>query len=259
MTQPVLRYLLHMAFKGTAYHGWQKQHNATGVQTVLEEKISILLGESIDTLGCGRTDTGVHASSFYVHFDTSKNFQSGQMVHKLNHMLPNDIAVFSINQVHEQFNARFDAKYRTYQYHISTIPNPFELETSWFLNVKLDIDAMNQAADLLIGKKNFECFSKVHTQVNNFLCEVMHAKWEQQEGKIIFTIRANRFLRNMVRAIVGTLVDVGRGKLSISDFEKILNSNDRCEAGQSAPAQGLFLTEVYYGDWQNSQTTTPIN
>ena len=259
MTQPVLRYLLHMAFKGTAYHGWQKQHNATGVQTVLEEKISILLGESIDTLGCGRTDTGVHASSFYVHFDTSKNFQSGQMVHKLNHMLPNDIAVFSINQVHEQFNARFDAKYRTYQYHISTIPNPFELETSWFLNVKLDIDAMNQAADLLIGKKDFECFSKVHTQVNNFLCEVMHAKWEQQEGKIIFTIRANRFLRNMVRAIVGTLVDVGRGKLSISDFEKILNSNDRCEAGQSAPAQGLFLTEVYYGDWQNSQTTTPIN
>jgi tRNA pseudouridine38-40 synthase len=259
MTQPVLRYLLHMAFKGKAYHGWQKQHNAIGVQTVLEEKISILLGESIDTLGCGRTDTGVHASSFYVHFDTAQNIDVKQLVYKLNHVLPDDIAVFSINQVHEQFNARFDAKYRTYQYHIATLPNPFELDTSWFLNGKLDLEAMNQAANLLIGKKDFECFSKVHTQVNNFICEVMHAKWEQQEGKIVFTIRANRFLRNMVRAIVGTLVDVGRGKLSKQDFEKILFSKDRCEAGQSAPAQGLFLTEVYYGDWQNGQTTTPIN
>lgn len=248
-----------MAFKGTAYHGWQKQHNAVGVQSVLEEKIAILLGEPIDTLGCGRTDTGVHASSFYVHFDTAQSIDAKQMVYKLNHLLPDDIVVYSIVPVHNAFNARFDAKYRTYQYHIATLPNPFELDTSWFLNGNLDIAAMNQAANLLIGKKDFECFSKVHTQVNNFLCEVMFARWEQQNSKLLFTIRANRFLRNMVRAIVGTLVDVGRGKLSIQDFEQILNSKDRCEAGQSAPAKGLFLTEVYYEGWQMEESYTSVN
>lgn len=241
-----MRYLIQLAYKGTNYHGWQKQLNAHSVQGELDSRLSILLGETIETLGCGRTDTGVHAKDFYAHFDTTKNIDVPFLIHKLNNFLPKDIVIFNIQQVADEFNARFDAEWREYKYWISRKPNPFLLDQSWFLHGNLNIDAMNEAAQLLIGKKDFECFSKVQTQVNNFICDVMYAKWELQNDKLVFTIRANRFLRNMVRAIVGTLVDVGQGKITIDDVNKILASKNRSEAGRSVPAHGLFLTRIYY-------------
>jgi tRNA pseudouridine38-40 synthase len=160
--------------------------------------------------------------------------------------LPDDISAIDMVRVIPDFNARFDAISRTYEYWITQKPNPFLLELAWYQYGKLDINGMNEAAQLLIGKKDFQCFSKVHTQVNNFVCEVTHAQWDIQDEKLVFTITANRFLRNMVRAIVGTLVEVGRGKLSVADVQNILDSKNRCEAGQSVPAHGLFLTRIEY-------------
>ncbi|MBP9688044.1 MAG: tRNA pseudouridine(38-40) synthase TruA [Bacteroidia bacterium] len=241
-----MRYLIQLAYKGTHYHGWQKQPNVISVQEVLDQKLSMLLRENIESLGCGRTDTGVHAKDFYAHFDSINVIDENTFIKKINSVLPNDIAVFTIIQVGEDFNARFDAEWREYEYWIIQKPNPFLVEESWYQFGALNIDAMNQAASFLIGQKDFECFSKVQTQVNNFICNVSYAKWEQHHDKLVFTIRANRFLRNMVRAIVGTLVNVGRGKLAITDVETILASKNRSEAGQSVPAQGLFLTKVVY-------------
>lgn len=243
-----MRFLIQLAYKGTQFHGWQKQQNARTIQGVLEEKLSMLLAEPIETVGCGRTDTGVHAKDFYAHFDSGKAIDTKHLVYKLNHVLPDDIAIYHIQQVHENFNARYDATWREYEYHIITQPDPFALETAWYQYGKFDVEAMNRAAEILIGEKDFECFSKVHTQVNHFRCDVMLANWELHQHKLVFTIRANRFLRNMVRAIVGTLTDVGRGKLSLSDVTNILESKNRCEAGQSVPAHGLFLTKINYPD-----------
>jgi tRNA pseudouridine38-40 synthase len=241
-----MRYLLELSYKGTAYHGWQKQHNAHSVQAVLDEKLSLLIGENIETLGCGRTDTGVHAKQFFAHFDTEKPVDPAHIVYKLNHILPVDISIHGMRSIADDFNARFDAAYRTYEYHISRQRDPFATDVSCYLYGPLNVEVMNECAALLIGQKDFECFSKVHTQVNNFICDVMLARWEQQGDKLIFTIRANRFLRNMVRAVVGTLVEVGRGRISVDGFKAILESKNRSEAGQSVPAQGLFLTEVVY-------------
>jgi len=241
-----MRYLLEIAFKGTRYHGWQIQHNALSVQEVVNEKLSILLGENIETLGCGRTDTGVHATSYFVHFDVAKKLDEEKHIFKLNQILPDDIAAYQLKEVYTEFNARFDATSRTYEYHITHQPNPFITDTAWYQYGSLDLAAMNEAAKLLIGKKDFECFSKVHTQVNNFICDITEAYWKQENEKVIFTITANRFLRNMVRAIVGTLVEVGRGKLQPEDMQRILDSKDRSSAGQSVPAHGLFLTKIIY-------------
>jgi tRNA pseudouridine38-40 synthase len=241
-----MRYLIHLSYKGTNYHGWQKQLNARSVQATLDEKLQLLLGEPIETLGCGRTDTGVHAKNYYAHFDSEKAINEQQLVFKLNHILPKDVAIFSVQQVPAHFNVRFDAEWREYEYFITQIPDPFLLEGAWFQYGKLDVAAMNEAAALLIGKKSFESFSKVHTQVNHFVCDVMVANWDSRDNKLVFTIRANRFLRNMVRAVVGTLVEVGKGKLTLSDVKNILDSKNRCEASQSAPALGLYLTKIYY-------------
>jgi len=241
-----LRYLIKLAYNGTNYHGWQKQINARSVQQVLEEKLSLLLGTTIETLGCGRTDTGVHAKDFYAHFDFEDVLNTDKLVYKLNQILPADVVVENINEVKVDFNARFDATSRTYEYWITAKRNPFLVELAWYRHENFDVDAMNRAAQLLIGAHDFECFSKVKTQVNNFRCHVIKANWHQQNDCLIFTITANRFLRNMVRAIVGTLIEVGRNKLSLEDFEKILASKNRCEAGQSVPAKGLFLTKVEY-------------
>lgn len=246
-----MRYLLQLAYKGTRYHGWQKQHNAITVQSVLEEKLSLILGENIETLGCGRTDTGVHARDFYAHFDTTKIFDANRIVYKLNQLLPYDIVAIELYEVAEDFNARFDAINRTYEYWITQKPNPFLVEQSWYQYGKLDVAQMNSAAGLLIGKKDFQCFSKVHTQVDNFICDITFARWEVKEDTLVFTITANRFLRNMVRAIVGTLMEVGRGKLSLTDVQEILESKNRCEAGQSVPAHGLFLTRIDYPNLPN--------
>lgn len=249
-----MRYLLQLAYKGTRYHGWQKQHNAISVQSVLEEKLSLLIGENIETLGCGRTDTGVHAKDFYAHFDTSQILDLNRMVFKLNQLLPDDIVALELYQVVDDFNARFDATSRTYEYWITQKPNPFLTELAWYQYGKPDIDQMNEAAGLLLGKKDFQCFSKVHTQVDNFICEITFARWEHKDDKLIFTITANRFLRNMVRAIVGTLLEVGKGKLSLEDLKLILERKNRSEAGQSVPARGLFLTRIDYPQLQRIHT-----
>ncbi|MES2558433.1 MAG: tRNA pseudouridine(38-40) synthase TruA [Bacteroidota bacterium] len=241
-----MRYLLRLAYKGTHYHGWQKQHNAISVQSVLEEKLSLIVGENIETLGCGRTDTGVHAKDFYAHFDSSQTLDLNRIVYKLNQLLPDDIVAIELYKVATEFNARFDATFRTYEYWITQKPNPFLVEQAWYQYGKLDIEQMNAAAVLLVGKKDFQCFSKVHTQVDNFICDLTYAHWEVKEEKLVFTITANRFLRNMVRAIVGTLMEVGRGKLTLHDVEQILGSKNRSEAGQSVPAHGLFLTHIEY-------------
>lgn len=241
-----MRYLLQLAYNGTNYHGWQKQQNAPSVQALIDEKLSLLTGMPTETLGCGRTDTGVHALDFYAHFDVPQPLETERIVYKLNKMLPDDIAIYALYPVADDFNARFDALYREYEYHISRKKDPFKITGAWHWQGSLDVERMNEAAMLMIGKKDFECFSKVHTQVNNFICEVMKAGWEEKEDLLVFTIRANRFLRNMVRAIVGTLVDVGRGAITLPDVEQILASRNRCEAGPSVPARGLYLTQVAY-------------
>lgn len=241
-----MRYLIRLAYKGTHFHGWQKQHNASSVQGVLDEKLTMLLAEPVETIGCGRTDTGVHALSYYAHFDSSKAIDTQRLVYKLNNVLPKDIAVYEVFPVDADFNARFDAEWREYEYWITPIPQPFLQEQAWYQYGKLDLEAMNKAANLLIGQKDFECFSKVQTQVNNFICDVHFANWEYKNEKLVFTIRANRFLRNMVRAIVGTLVEVGKGRLTLQDVQAILDSKNRSEAGQSVPAHALFLTKIYY-------------
>ncbi|MCU0442414.1 MAG: tRNA pseudouridine(38-40) synthase TruA [Bacteroidia bacterium] len=241
-----MRYVIRLAYKGTNYHGWQKQYNALSVQSVLEEKLSLLIGANTETVGCGRTDTGVHAKDFVAHFDAPNLINDAQMVFKLNNVLPNDIVIYQIVKVPDDFNARFDAVKRTYEYWVTTLPNPFLTDQAWYQYGPLNIAAMNEAAAYLLGRKSFESFSKVHTQVNHFECEVFDAKWEYKEELLIFTITANRFLRNMVRAIVGTLMDVGRNKLMPDAIPQILSKQNRSVAGQSAPAHGLYLTQIDY-------------
>ena len=197
-------------------------------------------------MGAGRTDTGVHASEMFGHFDTEKILDIPVLVHKLNSYLPKDIAIFDIILVHDDAHCRFDATKRTYEYHINTIKNPFLQELSWYVNQKLDVDLMNEAAQLLLKHTDFQCFSKVNTDVNTFDCTIFEAFWKQEKGKLIFTISANRFLRNMVRAIVGTLINIGLRKITLEDFENIIASKNREKAGFSVPAHGLYLTNIYY-------------
>lgn len=239
------RYFIEIAYKGTSYHGWQRQQNAVSIQEILEKTLAIVLGETIETCGCGRTDTGVHAKQFFVHFDTEKTIDNN-LKYNLNGILPKDITVKRIVPVDEHAHARFDATSRSYEYHINFLPDPFVLEFSYYYRWKLNLKAMNEAASLLLTHKDFSCFSKSNTQVKTFLCDVTRAVWEQQNNNLVFYISANRFLRNMVRAIVGTLLEVGKGDLDIKGFGEIIESKNRSEAGVSVPACGLFLTEVSY-------------
>lgn len=241
-----MRHFIKFAYNGTHYHGWQTQPNAVSVQETLTKAISTILGETIELMGAGRTDTGVHAREMYAHFDLEKDFDASHLVHKLNSFLPKDIAVFEIIPVHAEAHARFDAKKRTYQYHIHTFKDVFQTELSWYNPQKLDVELMNQAAQILLKHTDFECFSKVHTEVNTFNCQIFEAYWTQQNHELIFTISADRFLRNMVRAIVGTLINVGLQKITLEDFENIIQSKNRSEAGFSVPAHGLYLTEIEY-------------
>lgn len=241
-----MRYLLQLSYHGKAYHGWQKQHNATSVQQVVEEKLSLLIGENIEVLGCGRTDTGVHAKQYFAHFDSTKSIDTNRILYRLQQLFPTDIAAHQLTPVSDAFNARFDAKLRTYEYWITQQRNPFLTELACYQYGPFDVEAMNNCAQLLLGEHDFECFSKVHTQVNHFMCTVTEAYWAQKDEKLVFTISANRFLRNMVRAVVGTLIEVGRGKITEADFRLILESKNRSEAGQSVPAHGLYLTQVIY-------------
>jgi tRNA pseudouridine38-40 synthase len=241
-----MRYLLELSYKGTHYHGWQKQANVHSVQEEIEQKLSLILRSEIAILGCGRTDTGVHAKQYFAHFNSDLDLSNESLTKKLNKVLPHDIAILSLQKVADDFHARFDADYRTYEYWITQKVNPFLTEFAWLQYGGLNIEAMNEAAKLLLTHNDFECFSKVHTDVKTFLCDVTIAKWEQKDDKLIFTIRANRFLRNMVRAIVGTLIEVGKTRLTIAEFNTIIESKSRSEAGQSVPAHGLYLTEVHY-------------
>lgn len=246
----VMRYFAHLAYNGSAFFGWQTQPAHPSVQETLERCLSLLLhSERIPITGCGRTDTGVHASSYYAHFDLDTNLTPSDckmLIRKMNNFLPKEIVVFSIFPVKPEAHARFDAECRTYKYYINTTKNPFNTNFSYHCFRKLDTDMMNCASKLLVGKHDFTSFSKVHTQVNNFVCDVFEAGWTKNADEVVFTISANRFLRNMVRAIVGTLLEVGTGKLSVDDFRNIIAKRDRCFAKTSAPAHALFLTDVRY-------------
>ena len=242
-----MRYFIHLAYNGTHFHGWQIQPNATSVQENLNKAFSVLLQTEINLMGAGRTDTGVHAREMYAHFDSDNSFDITTLVHKLNSFLPKDIVIYDIIPVHDDAHSRFDATKRTYEYHIHQFKNPFIDELSWYFHQPLDIDLMNQASQLLFNYTDFECFSKVNTDVNTFDCTIFEAYWKRgQNDQLVFTISANRFLRNMVRSIVGTLINVGLHKITLDDFTKIIESKSREKAGFSVPAHGLYLTKIEY-------------
>lgn len=247
-----MRYFLEFAYKGTKYHGWQYQPNATSVQETLVKALSTILKTEIDLVGAGRTDTGVHAKQMFAHFDYDLEIDVNFLVHKLNSFLPKDIAISTIHKVHDDAHARFDATKRTYEYHIHTQKDVFESDDSWYYHNNLNIDLMNKACEILFNHTDFECFSKVNTDVNTFNCKIYEANWQQIEHKIVFTIAADRFLRNMVRAIVGTMIYIGLEKISLQEFEQIINSKDRKKAGFSVPAHGLYLTKVEYPYLKNN-------
>ncbi len=240
-----LRYFLSLSYNGEAYHGWQRQPNAVTVQEVLETALSTLLRESINIVGAGRTDTGVHAREYYAHFDYPDTL-ADELVDRLNNFLPEDIAIHELIAVTEEAHARFSALSRTYEYRIVQSKDPFLLDRAYLMKQQLDVDKMNEAAELLKTYQDFECFSKSNTDVRTFICQIDTAHWRLEGNELIFTIRADRFLRNMVRAIVGTLLDVGKGKLSLEDVKAIIKSRNRSEAGVSVPAKGLYLVRVEY-------------
>jgi len=242
-----LRYFIKLAYNGTPYHGWQYQPNASSVQETLNKAISTVLNSEISIMGAGRTDTGVHAKEMYAHFDFETPFDIPNIVHKLNSFLPKDVVVYNIIAVPDEAHARFDALKRTYEYHINTFKDPFLQEQSWYFHQKLDVELMNKAAKLLFNHIDFQCFSKVNTDVNTFDCTIFEANWKQINNQLVFTISANRFLRNMVRSIVGTLVNVGLHKITLDDFNTIIKNKNRDKAGFSVPAHGLYLTEIEYG------------
>jgi tRNA pseudouridine38-40 synthase len=245
-----------LAYKGTNYHGWQYQPGAVSVQETINKSLSILLKTNIDIVGAGRTDTGVHAKQMFAHFDSEVELKENQLIQKLNSFLPNDIAINGLIKVADDAHARFDATKRTYQYHIHTVKDVFEKEGSYFFQTPLDIKKMNAACKILFKHSDFECFSKVNTDVKTFNCVIFEANWKLKKirdnqdnngiDKLVFTITADRFLRNMVRAIVGTMINIGTGKINIEDFERIIESKDRSQAGFSVPAHALYLTKIDY-------------
>jgi len=241
-----MRYFIKLAYKGTNYFGWQYQPDAISVQETLNKALSTLLKTNIDILGAGRTDSGVHAKEMFAHFDYETEIDTQKIVYKLNSFLPKDIAIFDLIKVHDDAHARFDATKRTYEYHIHTKKNAFESDDSWYYSLPLDVEKMNEACKILFEYIDFECFSKTHTDVNTFNCKIFEANWKQNEEKLVFTISADRFLRNMVRAIVGTMINIGSGKVSLNDFRKIIESKNRSKAGFSVPAHGLYLTKIEY-------------
>jgi tRNA pseudouridine38-40 synthase len=241
------RYFVQLSFNGTRYHGWQIQPNALSVQEVVEKAFTIILQEKIEVTGAGRTDTGVHASYFVVHFDVAH--EPGNLLnlaYRLNSYLPFDIAIQKIWEVPKEAHARFSALSRTYKYFISLVKDPFTAETEYYLRIKPDVVKMNEAAKVLKNYNDFTSFSRLHSDVKTNLCKIFKAEWAIENNRLVFTITADRFLRNMVRAIVGTLLDVGKGKISVEDFRHIIEIQNRGAAGASALAKGLFLAYVEY-------------
>ncbi|NOR86050.1 MAG: tRNA pseudouridine(38-40) synthase TruA [Bacteroidales bacterium] len=244
------RYFIELSYLGSHYHGWQIQPNAITVQEVLNNALKLLFKTEIMVTGCGRTDTGVHAKQFFAHIDLDMEtvkFSLDQLSYKLNSLLPFDIAIHQIFESKTAAHARFDATSRSYEYHLSLEKNPFNKELVYLSPYKhLDFTLMNDAAKILFEYKDFECFSKSKTDVATFNCDIMKAQWEKKDDIWIFTIQADRFLRNMVRAIVGTLIEVGRGNMSVSEFKVVIESKNRSNAGWSVPGKGLFLTKIEY-------------
>jgi len=240
------RFFIEIMYDGSNYHGWQVQPNSITVQEQLEKAISTVLNKKTGVMGAGRTDTGVHAKQFFAHFDYDSNLLDVNTVYRLNSFLPHDICVKSISEVKADAHCRFDAISRTYEYIIYNSKNPFLVDNAYFLHKTLDIEEMNKAANCLFDFIDFTSFSKLHTQARTNNCNIKKAVWEQKGDTLIFTIQADRFLRNMVRAIVGSLINVGLGKTSIDDFVKIIKSKDRAKAGASVPAHALYLTQVCY-------------
>ncbi len=244
-----IRYFIELSYNGTRYHGWQIQPNAITVQEELNKALSTLLQNEINVVGAGRTDTGVHARFFVAHFEIPQSISDfNKLVFKLNRFLSKDISIHRIYDVPPRFHARFDAVSRTYEYHIHQKKNPFLTDFSYFVTHDLDVEAMNEAAQVLFDYQDFTSFSKLHTDVKTNNCAIQFAKWQQTDKQLIFTISADRFLRNMVRAIVGSLLEVGRHKIDTQQFKAIIESKNRSNAGMSVPPQGLFLTEISYPD-----------
>ncbi len=243
-----MRYFIELSYNGGAYCGWQRQPSMPTVQQTLEQALSTLLQDEILVTGAGRTDTGVNASYYVAHFDTRREISNpSQIVYKVNFMLPGDIAVGSIREVSEEAHARYGAREREYRYYIEPRKNPFTRHSTWQYYVPLDIEKMNKAADFLLHWEDFTSFAKLNSNNKTNICHVMKAQWERNDdGVLCFTIRADRFLRNMVRSIVGTLVDVGRGRYSVEEFREIVRSLDLSKSSAGAPAQGLFLSDVLY-------------
>ena len=240
-----MRYFIELAYNGKNYHGWQIQPDAISIQEVLENALSILLQDKIQVFGAGRTDAGVHANQLYAHFDCSADFEISLLKNKLNGFLNDDIAIKRIIEVNKDSHARFSALRRTYEYHISTKKDPFNKNSMNYFR-KLDVELMQEACKYLIGEKDFTSFSKLHTQNYTNNCKIDLAKWETVDGELYFIIRADRFLRNMVRAIVGTMINIGEGKIKPDYIKDIILSKNRSSAGFSVQAKGLFLTNVEY-------------
>lgn len=241
-----MRYFFEIAYHGANYNGWQSQHNGVGVQTVVENALTKIFRLPIRIVGSGRTDTGVHCEQQYFHTDIESAFEAPHLIRKLNSFLPRDIVILSIHPVKADSSARYDALERSYRYEITRVKNPFTQGLRWHYFKEVKIENMNKAAAYMVGAHDFECFSKVKTDVNHFICKVKKAKWVKTGDTLIFTISANRFLRGMVRAVVGTLLDVGTGKITHKDFVSIIESNDRKKAGANVPAHGLYLEKVKY-------------
>lgn len=241
-----MRYFIEFAYNGKNYHGFQAQPNATSVQETLTKALQLLIDQSIEIVGAGRTDSGVHAKQMFAHFDIESQIDTSHWLPKLNAYLPKDIVIYDIFEVNNEAHARFDATARTYEYHMHTYKDAFLEDISWYYFQKLDLFKMNEACKILFKHTDFECFSKVHTEVHTFNCKIIEANWKQYGNQLIFKIQADRFLRNMVRAIVGTMINIGNGKTTLEEFEAIIESKNRSKAGFSVPAHGLFLVKVDY-------------
>lgn len=240
-----MRYFIQLSYNGKDFHGWQNQPNAITVQEVIEDALSKLLRESITIVGAGRTDAGVHAQEMIAHFETNQTLNDN-LIYKLNSFLPKTIAIQSIKAVKADAHARFNALSRSYIYRISSVKDVFSFDNAYYFKGKLDIDLMNKAAKILFEYKDFQCFSRSNTDVKTYNCKMMHASWIKNNNELIFEISADRFLRNMVRAIVGTMLDIGVGKMRVEELHDIIKSKDRSNAGASAPAHGLYLTKIEY-------------
>ncbi|RXJ45558.1 tRNA pseudouridine(38-40) synthase TruA [Gelidibacter gilvus] len=243
-----MRYFIEFSYNGKAYHGWQKQPNAISVQQVLEHALTTLLRAPIKVMGAGRTDAGVHAAQMYAHFDMEEPFDIEVLIYKINWFLPHDIAVHRVFEVRDKAHARFNALSRTYHYRISNTKNVFTHDFAYKIHLPLNLDKMNEACKILMQYKEFQSFSKSNTDVKTYFCDIKEAYWVLKDTELTFVITADRFLRNMVRAIVGTMVNIGLGKLEVEQLHAIIKSKDRNEAGFSVPAQGLFLMDIQYPD-----------